>query len=641
MGKSGKMKNPRLTVLFVFVFMMVGELWLPLTMRGGASTASFIDEKAYHAYHSRYNQAEVTDIFQNDVYLAPVVSSSVIQESGTIEQDAQSSSKDPLDSPWPMMSHDVYHTGRSPYNTTQPPEGVEIWRYNFPNYQDGGAVIDNEGTLYCGNSDCFLYAINLNGTCKWRTELVDVIDSTPAIDENDVLYIGTIWATGTHNRLYAIYTNNGTVKWSYPTDNDIDSSPAIGTDGTIYFGDWDGWVHALHPDGTVKWKYHTGDIITGSPAIGPDGTIYIGSHDNSLYAFYPDNGTVKWRFYTGGWVRASPCVGDDGTVYCVSFDNYLYAIYPNNGTTKWRTFVNAGTNPTIGPNGTIYAGWDVLYAINPDGSVKWTFSGYGAIEGGTPCSSKEGIIYYGTASGWFVALNSNGTLRWLHNIGDCQSPPAIDSNGFIYIGSEYEVPSLAGFLHAFGHGPLRAEAYGPYEGLVNTSIQFSGDGFGGTPPYTFSWDFGDHQTSNEQNPKHTYTGPGVFNVTLTIHDGYGNSTTDNATTTITYPGPSVHITRPKGGIYFLNIRVIPFPFIRPTIFGPITIEATATQTPLGISHVDFYADEKFLGTDTTAPYSCVWRGALSPRSAIHGIYARAYDNGGKSTRAQIIVYKLF
>jgi outer membrane protein assembly factor BamB len=640
------MKNSRLTVFFVFVFMMVGELWLPLAMRGGALTKSFVDERGYHIYHSRYNQAELTVIFQKDAQFTFDVRN-MIQNSGNTVRNNQSSSSGPLDSPWPMMSHDVCHTGRSSYNTTQPPEGVEIWRFFIQGgYADGGVVIDKEGTLYFGCMDGHMYAMYPNETRKWTTILgYGAVDSTPAIDENGILYIGTIWSTGTPNRLYAIYTNNGTEKWSYPTGSfgDIDSSPAIGTDGTIYFGAADSWFYALNPDGSTKWKYHTGGAITGSPAIGSDGTVYIGSQNSVLYAFNPENGTVKWSFPAGGWVRVSPCVGDDGTVYCVSFDNYLYAIYPDNGTMKWRTFVNAGTNPTIGPDGTIYAGWNILYAVNPDGSVKWNYTVNGYIEGGTPCTSREGVIYLGTSYGSeFIALNPDGTLRWKCHIGVCQSPPAIDSNGFIYIGTEYDaLPFPAGFLHAFGQGPLRAEAYGPYEGLVNTSVQFTGDGFGGALPYTFLWDFGDHHTSNEQNPKHTYTGPGVFNVTLTIHDGYGNSTTDNATTTITYPGPSVHITRPKGGIYFLNIRVIPFPFIRPTIFGPITIEATATQTPLGISHVDFYADEKFLGTDAMAPYSCVWRGALSPRSAVHGIYARAYDNGGKSTRAQIIVYKFF
>jgi outer membrane protein assembly factor BamB len=627
------MNSIRLSVVVLITFILVGGA-VPSLCTNERQTQEGVD-RAFYNYHTAYHRSELPNYYPLDQFTLKKEGVDWNQRNGA-DDGSQIPTMGPMDSPWPMMSHDVFHTGRSLYNTTQPPEGVEIWRFYASDSFDGGAIVDKEGILYIGDMFEQFYAIYSNGTLKWKTQLATgSVESTPAIDENGVIYIGTIWDPY-GNYLYALNSSNGDVKWRYATGNDVDSSPAIGSDGTIYFGDWSGYVHALHPDGTIKWKYHTGDVITGSPAIGPDGTVYIGSHDSILYAFNPDNGTVKWKFDTGGWVRVSPCVGDDGTVYCVSFDNYLYAVYPNNGTMKWKTFVNAGTNPTIGPDGTIYAGWDVLYAVNPDGSVKWTFPGYAYIEGGTPCTSKEGIIYYGTTTGRLMALNSNGTLRWLHSIGACQSPPAIDSNGRIYIGSE----SPSAFL-AFGHSPLKAEAYGQYEGLINTSIQFSGDGFGGALPYTFLWDFGDSHTSNEQNPIHTYTGPGTFNVTLTIQDGAGNSTTDNATTTITYPGPTVRITKPKGGIYVFDIRIIPFPFMNPIIFGPITIEAQATQAPLGISHVDFYADEKFLGTDTSSPYNCVWRGALNPRFKEHGIYVWAYDNGGKNSWVQIIVYKLF
>ena len=47
------------------------------------------------------------------------------------------------------------------------------------------------------------------------------------------------------------------------------------------------------------------------------------------------DGTLKWSYSTGGLVQSSPAVGSDGTVYVGSFDNNLYAINPD-GTLKWR-----------------------------------------------------------------------------------------------------------------------------------------------------------------------------------------------------------------------------------------------------------------------------------------------------------------
>jgi hypothetical protein len=63
---------------------------------------------------------------------------------------------------------------------------------------------------------------------------------------------------------------------------------------------------------------------------------------------------------------------------------------------------------------------------------------------------------------------------------------------------------------------------GPTEGKAGKSIQFYGSASGGTPPYTYEWDFGDGYTSEEQNPKHTFTKPDDYNIILTIIDSAGS-----------------------------------------------------------------------------------------------------------------------
>lgn len=364
-----------------------------------------------------------------------------------------------MNSSWPMYCHDRHHTGQSPYATIDNPPGYERWRFKAGNcdYLYGSPVVGN-GTIYFGGYDFF--ALNPNGSLKWKYDHHGRIESAPAIDENGIIYVGTISEHPSH--LYAFYPN-GTVKWAHPSGEDIYSSPVIGDDGTIYYGGESHSINALWPtNGTLRWRYQTGFIVYSSPAMGDDGTVYCGCHDGYLYALYPNNGTLKWKFPTGDWIRTSPCIGDDGTIYCVSLDCYLYAVYPN-GTMKWRVNVGAGTSPTIGSDGTIYAGGNTLYAINPDGSVKWAVDAGGAIEGGTPCtSSKEGTIYYGTSGGYFVAMNPNGTEQWRKYIGECQSAPAIDETGTIYIGDGY------GYLHAFGGSgePKTIEIQSPEPGRL-------------------------------------------------------------------------------------------------------------------------------------------------------------------------------
>ena len=68
-----------------------------------------------------------------------------------------------------------------------------------------------------------------------------------------------------------------------------------------------------------------------------------------------------------------------------------------------------------------------------------------------------------------------------------------------------------------------ADIEGPTEAEVGESIQFYGSASGGTPPYAYNWDFdGDGEPdSDEQNPKHTFTEPGEYEVYLEILDSVG------------------------------------------------------------------------------------------------------------------------
>ena len=87
------------------------------------------------------------------------------------------------------------------------------------------------------------------------------------------------------------------------------------------------------------------------------------------------------------------------------------------------------------------------------------------------------------------------------------------------------------------NGTLIVNAGGPYEGLIEKTIQFNGEVTNGTEPYTWEWVFGDGTTAEIQNPIHTYENIGVYNIVLTVTDNEGRVGTDETTATIRVNNP--------------------------------------------------------------------------------------------------------
>ncbi len=127
-------------------------------------------------------------------------------------------------------------------------------------------------------------------------------------------------------------------------------SPAIADDDTIYVGT-NSELHAYDTDGTLKWKVNTGAIV--ATAIGSDGTIYASG--NSLYAISP-SGTVKWTFYGYTYPETgSMVVTEDGSIIWHESER-LYSVKPD-GSENWRLYLQPGSSPAIGGDGTLYVGW--------------------------------------------------------------------------------------------------------------------------------------------------------------------------------------------------------------------------------------------------------------------------------------------
>ena len=271
----------------------------------------------------------------------------------------------------------------------------------------------------------------------WVTQLPsEVYFCSPvlSIDEKKV-FIGTSAIPGVNKKyqfFIALDANTGTEIWRMPLGiNGVRSAPSVDSDNSIFF--------------TVETRDPVTGIITG------DELWHISAEGNFIwkYDINQDNLTIEVGL-------SAPTIGSDGTVY-VGGDK-LYAVNPD-GSLKW-TFTGLWPEairnaPAIGSDGTIYFVYHniPLTALNPDdGSVKWSLPlGVDDHCFSSPAIGTDGTIYVATQPGILYAVSQNGNLLWTFDIasvgftGVFRSSPSIDKNGSLYFGLNAGNPSSAFF----------------------------------------------------------------------------------------------------------------------------------------------------------------------------------------------------
>jgi outer membrane protein assembly factor BamB len=399
-----------------------------------------------------------------------------------------------MDSAWPMFHHDVFHTGRSPYGKSGT-GFVEKWKIDIGSWVKSSPAIDNNNTIYIGGG-VSLWAIYTNGTMKWNYMTGADVSSSPAIANDGTIYVGS-----EDGYLYAIYPN-GTKKWSLGIGSSwVYSSPVIDNSGIIYVAEVDGNVCAVYPNGTKKWDYVTDNLVYSSPVLDNNGIVYCGSHDGNMYAIYTGNGTLKWKFDTGDWCGGTGAtIGDAGIIYFGSVDGFLYALY-SNGTLKWRLPLgsNVLSSPALAEDGTIYvAAYKIvrgayMYSISPEGAINWRHELDIEAMSASPVIDKYGIIYIGGWDGVFYAFNPDGTIRWKFQALDTIFPSAaIGEDGTIYFGSHSD--TFTAYLYAIepcdNNPPDKPSVDGPLKGSPGKELTYtvvSTDPDGDNISYYIDW----------------------------------------------------------------------------------------------------------------------------------------------------------
>ncbi|MEH7542409.1 PQQ-binding-like beta-propeller repeat protein [Bacillus thuringiensis] len=289
------------------------------------------------------------------------------------------------------------------------------------------------------------YAGTETSKVKWEYRLyeenggIQLFSAPPAIGSDGTIYIGNY-----NGKLHAL-NKDGSIKWIKDDVTYLNSTPVIAEDGTIYVVK--GKLTALNPDGSIKWQVK--DVNTyNTPIIDSEGTVYV--YNSKSITAYNSNGSKKWEsspmFKEATSGKNSMLMSKDGTIYTLlsSGENYYLYAHDKNGKELWTKKAKGnGGNPgfSLGLNNELYInGGSVIHVFDKDGNLikQWKRSEIGARPAPT-ISSTDGTIYIAGGSG-VTAYNQDYTLKWQYSAGEgVGNSPIIDKNGVVYVHSNKAV----------------------------------------------------------------------------------------------------------------------------------------------------------------------------------------------------------
>lgn len=333
--------------------------------------------------------------------------------------------------PWPTYRRTIRNSAASPLPATY--QGDKPWFFQTGKGIFSTPIIDENGVVYIGSADHNFYAINPDGGEKWHFRTGEMIDSAGALPAD---MPGTVLVPSGDGYLYRLNTNDGSLVWQFDArisprmsyNNWFEANIVLGRDGTIYAGNTNFNYYAITPDGQLKWTYETGSNAWSAGAIDADDNIYWGSCDTFFHAAAAD-GTPKWKRRTLGFVSASPAIGRDGTVYAGSFDSHFYALDPATGKPRWKfktndhIYCSAALLEDDQQTKLIFFGSTdgILYALNAQGERQWEYDTGAPIRsspvvGSAPEGESGQIVYFGNGDGKLYALNAQtGQRRWSYD----------------------------------------------------------------------------------------------------------------------------------------------------------------------------------------------------------------------------------
>ena len=421
------------------------------------------------AWHWTFgDEAESTSDEQNPTFVYDVAGSYAVTLTVTDSYDLQSSVTknitvyDPaaaVSMEWSALLGGNVQAGSS---AALSPDGSTVYMMRSLSGSDVAALV-----AYDAASGSQKWMVDLSVAMQGASPTAQAKDifSSPAVDDNGNVYmiVRDLQSEADRN-LYTISVSaDGSLRWAVPVatpgSNLYATTPAIAADGSIFIAHRDGKVGSLTPDGEYTEYPSTGlSNITSGVAISRSGMVYVtGGNSLGLFGYNPST-DVSWTYNTnfggassaliGALKSTTVAIGADGTVYSVSdatSGGIIFAVDGVTGAEKWA-YTTVGAIPdggvALGADGTVYAsGGEYLastpsagiYAINPDGTLKWHYPSTAAVQT-SPIVDSRGYIHFVDAEATYYVLTAEGELFSSLSLGDaCASSPVMDANGNLYV----------------------------------------------------------------------------------------------------------------------------------------------------------------------------------------------------------------
>ncbi|MDE1820195.1 MAG: PKD domain-containing protein [Euryarchaeota archaeon] len=319
---------------------------------------------------------------------------------------------------------------------------------------------------------------------------------------------------------------------------------------TFHSGNWTNpqnndriWCQRGSP---CAWEYPLNRMAEATTFDWSDGYVVLFGGANYLWSQLNDTWTYRagiWSNVSAGMVASAVASPPSGAVpLTVSFSG---TVRGGSAPYTWRWVYGDGSaeslaqDPvhTYNASGTYLAGLQVTDALGRLGSTEvWVYvrnsnSTLQASASATPLSGAVPltVTFSGGASG------GSTPYSWGWNFGD-GGTSAVQNPAHAYttpgtFPATLEVTDSRG---ATSNASLTITALSPpmlavtpsatpSSGAVPLKVLFNATAFGGAPPYTWNWSYGDLTPhSYAENPRHTYNASGTYNSTVVVEDRLGH-----------------------------------------------------------------------------------------------------------------------